>query len=73
MFESSWWIPSWSANGQEGEVWIFENGSIVCWGMGENEARQFTEEFLARTRYSQVNQLEEAETEELEFVTDRAE
>ncbi|KAF9223379.1 hypothetical protein BS17DRAFT_781765 [Gyrodon lividus] len=60
----AWWVPRW---GQNGEVFVFGNGSFVCWGLSEDEARQFAKAVLARC---EIGSLKEAETEELEFVTD---
>ncbi|KAF9238510.1 hypothetical protein BU15DRAFT_88355 [Melanogaster broomeanus] len=60
----AWWIPQW---GQNGEVFVFGNGSFVSWGLSEDEARRFAREVLAPC---EVGSLREAETEELEFVTD---
>ncbi|KAF8840178.1 hypothetical protein BDN67DRAFT_968879 [Paxillus ammoniavirescens] len=63
----AWWVPRW---GQNGEVFVFGNGSFVCWGLSEDEARRFAKEVLAP---SEIGSLQEAETEELEFVTDHNE
>ncbi|KAH7884749.1 hypothetical protein F5I97DRAFT_1938116 [Phlebopus sp. FC_14] len=60
----AWWVPHW---GENGEIFVFSNGSFVCWGVHEEEARQFATDVL---RPCEVGSLEEAETEELEFVTD---
>ncbi|KAF8442320.1 hypothetical protein L210DRAFT_3620876 [Boletus edulis BED1] len=60
----AWWIPRW---GQNGEIFVFGNGSFVCWGLSEDEARQFAKDTLAPC---EVGSLQEPETEELEFVTD---
>lgn len=68
----SWWVPRWSANGKEGEVFIFGNGSIVCWGLGEAEAERFAQEVVSRSR-AEIAPLKEPETEDLEFVTDPSE
>ena len=72
QLHESWWVPKWGAEGKEGEVFIFGNGSIVCWGLGEPEARKFAEEFLSKANV-EVQRLKEPETEELEFVTDPSE
>lgn len=72
MLQEAWWVPKWSANGKDGEVFIFGNGSIVCWGLGEAEARQFAAEVLAKSN-AEVQRLADPETEDLEFVTDPAE
>ncbi|KAG2146171.1 uncharacterized protein EDB93DRAFT_490199 [Suillus bovinus] len=63
----SWWVPHW---GDGGEIFVFSNGSFVCWGLGEGEARRFAREVLAP---SEVGRLKDPETEELEFVTDPTE
>lgn len=68
----SWWVPKWGQKGRQGEIFIFANGSFVCWGLGEEDARRFAKEFLSKTRMG-VAPLKEAETEELEFVTDPTE
>lgn len=60
----AWWIPRW---GQDGEIFVFGNGSFVCWGLSEHEARQFAKDILAPC---EVGSLQDPETEELEFVTD---
>ena len=60
----AWWIPRW---GQDGEIFVFGNGSFVCWGLSEDEARQFAKDILAPC---EVGSLQDPETEELEFVTD---
>lgn len=52
---------------------MFGNGSFVCWGLAEPDARQFEAEILSRVPGFQIAPLKEAETEELEFVTDRTE
>ena len=57
---------------KEGEVFIFGNGSIVCWGLGEREAQVFAERVISRSGAALVP-LEEPETEDLEFVTDPSE
>lgn len=68
----SWWIPAWGEEGKEGEIFVFANGSFVCWGLGEEEAQKFAITVLSRPDV-QVGSLKEAETEELEFVTDPTE
>ena len=49
---------------------MFSNGSIVCWGLGELEAKAFAAEVIDKARGIQVSPLKEVETEELEFVVD---
>jgi uncharacterized Rmd1/YagE family protein len=62
-------VPKWGENGKEGEIFVFANGSFVCWGLGEEDARIFAAKVFSRSDI-QVGTLKEAETEELEFVTD---
>jgi required for meiotic nuclear division protein 1 len=57
---------------REGEVFIFSNGSFVCWGLGEEDARRFRRDVLTPAR-AEVGPLAEPETEELEFATDPSE
>ena len=66
----SWWIPKWGDEGKEGEVFVFSNGSIVCWGLGEADANKFAVEVIERTPGIEVGPLKEHETEELDFVFD---
>lgn len=66
----SWWIPKWGETGKEGEIFVFSNGSIVCWGLGETEAKSFVTEVIDRAKGIEVSPLGEPETEELEFVVD---
>jgi len=66
----SWWIPKWRTQDKEGEIFVFSNGSIVCWGLGEAEAKAFAAEVIDKARGMQVSPLQEVETEELEFVVD---
>ena len=79
----AYWVPKWSSSGDgegagegaarhEGEVFIFSNGSFVCWGLGEEDARQFRRDVLTPAR-AEVGPLAEPETEELEFATDPSE
>ena len=45
--QSAWWIPRWAGpNGREGEIFVFGNGSIVCWGLEELDAQKFAKDFL---------------------------
>ncbi|KAH9917039.1 uncharacterized protein B0H18DRAFT_884224 [Fomitopsis serialis] len=69
LLHESWWIPKWGEDGKQGEVFIFGNGSFVCWGLEEAQARKFASEFL-RKPVVEVAPLREPETEDLEFVTD---
>lgn len=66
----SWWIPKWGEPGKEGEIFVFSNGSFVCWGLGEADAKRFTTEVIERASEMQVSPLSEPETEELEFTVD---
>jgi uncharacterized Rmd1/YagE family protein len=81
----AYWVPKWSSGGEgdgagagagaarrEGEVFIFSNGSFVCWGLGEEDARRFRRDVLTPAR-AEVGPLAEPETEELEFATDPSE
>jgi len=62
------WVPKWGEAGKEGEVFVFPNGSFVCWGLGEADARRFAKEVIGPD--VEVAALSEAETEEVQFVTD---
>ena len=80
----AYWVPKWSSGGEgdgdagagaarrEGEVFIFSNGSFVCWGLGEEDAKRFRRDVLTPAR-AEVGPLTEPETEELEFATDPSE
>lgn len=68
----AWWVPKWGVDGKEGEVFVFGNGSIVCWGLGEAEAQKFARDIVARAK-AELSPLKEPETEDLEFVTDPSE
>ena len=71
LLHDAWWVPKWtdSQTGKDGEVFLFANGSFVCWGLGEDEATRFAQEVLANSA-AEVAPLKEPETEDLEFVTD---
>ena len=71
LLHDAWWVPRWTdkVSGKEGEVFVFGNGSFVCWGLGEEEAERFKEHILSRCG-AEVAPLKEVETEDLEFVTD---
>lgn len=63
------WIPKYG----KGEIFVFpNNGSFVCWGLSEEEARKFARKVLG-FQGVQVGLLREPETEELDFVTDPTE
>lgn len=70
VLHESWWIPKWGSKDREGEIFVFANGSFVCWGLGEADARKFAQEVIMRVPGIEVAPLKEVETEELEFVTD---
>ncbi|CCO28555.1 Required for meiotic nuclear division protein 1 homolog [Rhizoctonia solani AG-1 IB] len=63
---AAWWIPNW----RSGEVWVFDSGSCVFWGLSEAEARMFVAEVIMRVKGVEVDKLKTLELEELEFVTD---
>jgi len=73
ILHESWWVPKWGPKDKEGEVFVFGNGSFVCWGLDEDDARTFAKDVLGRVPGLQVGPLKEAETEELEFVMDPSE
>lgn len=52
---------------------MFSNGSFVCWGLSEDDAKVFAKEVISRAPGMAVGQLPEPETEELEFVVDPGE
>jgi uncharacterized Rmd1/YagE family protein len=63
----------WEGEGRrEGEVFVFGNGSFVCWGLAEEDAVRFRRDVLMPAR-AEVGPLAEPETEELEFATDPSE
>ncbi|KAK7033144.1 DUF155 domain-containing protein [Favolaschia claudopus] len=72
-FHESWWIPRWGKDGKEGEIFVFGNGSFVCWGLEEDEAHRFGVEVIGRVPGFEVAPLKVPETEELEFVVDPTE
>ncbi|KAH9903031.1 hypothetical protein C8Q73DRAFT_634827 [Cubamyces lactineus] len=71
LLHDAWWVPKWTdaQTGKDGEVFLFANGSFVCWGLGEDEATRFAQEVLVNSA-AEVAPLKEPETEDLEFVTD---
>ncbi|KAJ7274376.1 hypothetical protein B0H12DRAFT_1088376 [Mycena haematopus] len=69
-FHDSWWVPRWGKDGKEGEVFVFANGSFVCWGLEEDAAHRFAVEVIGRIPGIEVSPLKVPETEELEFVVD---
>jgi len=84
----AYWVPKWCGNSssnsssggdagadggkREGEVFIFRNGSFVCWGLTEEDAVRFRRDVLMPAN-AEVGTLAEPETEELEFATDPSE
>lgn len=68
----SWWVPRWNSGEKSGEVFVFENGSLVCWGLDESDALAFARRHIRKPSV-EVGHLIEPETEDLEFVTDRNE
>jgi uncharacterized Rmd1/YagE family protein len=65
----SWWIPKYG----EGEIFVFpNNGSFVCWGLNQAEAEKFSSQVLSFPEV-QLGAFSEAESEELDFVTDPSE
>ena len=65
----AWWIPKHGT----GEIFVFpNNGSLVCWGLSEEEARRFARQVLG-FQGVQVGPLKEPETEKLDFITDPSE
>jgi uncharacterized Rmd1/YagE family protein len=72
----AWWVPRWSTSeapdAPEGEIFIFSNGSFVCWGLPEADAHAFAKNVIAKAGI-EINPIKEHETEELDFVTDPTE
>jgi hypothetical protein len=68
------WIPRWSRapDAPEGEIFVFANGSFVCWGLSEADATAFAADVRSRPGVA-LAALKEPETEELDFVTDPTE
>ena len=71
-FEEALWAPV-NITSSHGEVWIFGNGAMVCWGLAEESARIFAQSITLRSPHAVFSPLRVFETEELEFVTDPAE
>ncbi|KAF8627023.1 hypothetical protein AX15_004603 [Amanita polypyramis BW_CC] len=69
----AWWIPRWGKPGREGEVFVFSNGSLVCWGLQEDDAKRFAEQIISSVPGVEISPLREVETEELDFVVDPTE
>ncbi|KZT00801.1 uncharacterized protein LAESUDRAFT_764329 [Laetiporus sulphureus 93-53] len=72
LLHDAWWVPKWEEDNQEGEIFIFANGSFVCWGLGEDQAKKFAWKVITQSK-AEVAPLKEPETEDLEFVTDSEE
>ncbi|GJJ08174.1 hypothetical protein Clacol_002382 [Clathrus columnatus] len=70
IFQEAYWVPKWGSPGKEGEIFIFSNGSFVCWGLGETEAERFKREVIRNTADLEIVPLKEDEAEDLEYVTD---
>ncbi|KAI0264415.1 hypothetical protein BC834DRAFT_262164 [Gloeopeniophorella convolvens] len=68
----AYWVPKWSSGGREGEIFVFSNGSFVCWGLSEEDALRFRRDVLTPAQ-AEVAPLAEPETEELEFTMDPSE
>jgi len=59
--------------GDRGEIWVFNSGSFVTWGMTEEEGRAFLREVLRRKGAGiEVERLavQDHEVEEVDFVVD---
>ncbi|KAJ7158748.1 hypothetical protein C8R46DRAFT_1165079 [Mycena filopes] len=71
-FHDAWWFSRWGKGreGSSGEVFVFANGSFVCWGLEEDEAHRFALEVIGSVPGIEVAPLRAPETEELEFVVD---
>lgn len=78
VLHEAYWIPKYKfrdeelGEDKEAEIFVFANGSFVCWGMTEEHAVMFQKEVLKKTG-AEISSLKEVETEELEFVTDPSE
>lgn len=67
--QESWWVPKWGKD-EQGEVFVFSNGSVVCWGGNESECASAAQAFIdqvlrAKGAVAEIGQLQEEETEEL--------
>ena len=72
VLQEAVWVPKWRDGEKEGEIFIFANGTLVCWGLGEREAEGFATSVLSKAN-AEISRLAETETEDLEFVTDPTE
>jgi uncharacterized Rmd1/YagE family protein len=71
VYHDAFWVPRWGPKGSEGEVFIFySNGGAVYWGLDEEQARRFASQFLVPAGEDGQRLLRDAETEDVEFVTD---
>lgn len=71
--EGSDWNESSFGYGDRGEIWVFNNGSFVTWGLTEEEGRAFLREVIRRRGSSvEIERLAvgEYEVEEMDFVVD---
>jgi required for meiotic nuclear division protein 1 len=71
VLHEAWHVPRWGDQ-RPGEIFIFANGSFVCWGLTETDARRFASQYLSNHLVG-VRHIHEPEFEELEFVTDSEE
>jgi hypothetical protein len=56
-FHESWWVSRWGKDGRQGEIFVFANGSFVCWGLEEDEAHRFALEVIGRVPGIEVSPL----------------
>lgn len=70
IFQEAYWVPKWGRPGEEGEIFIFSNGSFVCWGLGESQAERFKNEVIRNATGLEIVPHKEDEPEDLEYVTD---
>jgi len=70
IIQDSCWVPRWGQSGKEGEIFVFSNGSFVCWGLDEKEAQRFKTEVIESVPGVELAPLKEDEMEDLDFVTD---
>jgi required for meiotic nuclear division protein 1 len=73
LFQDAFWLPQWNAKNSEGEVFVFySKGTIVCWGLSEEDAKQFAKTHITRPN-AEFGTLQEPETEDLDFIKDSSE
>lgn len=61
--------------GDQGEIWVFGNGSFVTWGLTEEEGKAFLREVIRRRGVNVESErlsAKEYEIEEMDFVVDPA-